>query len=424
MTFGKPWLAVVVLAVGVAQATPTTNFDQFFPDWNEMLQGILRDNCSAEYAVYKTGEREPGAPLSSLITPVINCILETMPEFRKAELSASAVILGLLPTMLQTLGSTPAETALLSLRRPVLAFLLALGSPSVATMKTSEFMTTIQDLVEKGDTRPTTISTFRWRYVTSKWRVAMSVAEYLVTMVAVANVVYLAYQLGFHAIVMFAPETIFMLPLWTFICVVIHMGGVLILYLKLRIDRKAPKHDDQPRQRGHEMYNPEPYRGIGEQQQQQQQSHSTASEPLVLGILRRRTTGLSQEVTPAAFQEPKRLRWRKQTLFANFLIWLLSFGTLVNLVFGSMIFSSLLFFSVREVLLIVTRYVASTLICRAIVRLELSGMKQSTYYDPTEEDEGEQHMLGGGTVSEMIPLKNSQHHHVGETSGSSLGVMQ
>ncbi|KAH7017945.1 uncharacterized protein B0I36DRAFT_388269 [Microdochium trichocladiopsis] len=418
MAFTQTCLALLVLVIGVAQATPTTNFDKFFPFWDPMLQEILRENCSSEYATYKTGEREPGSPLSGLITPVINCILETLPEFKRPN-SAPA------PSSL-TLGSTPAETALLGLRRPILATLLALGSPSVAIMRTSDFMTTISELVEKGDTRPTTIRASRWRYVTSRWRMAMSVAEYLVTMLAVATVVYLAYQLGFNAVVMLAPGTIFLLPLWTFICIIIHLGGVLILYLKLHIDHKTPcaqqqKHDFRP---AHPLRNHDSSRSDDslQQQVQQQQHYSTAaSEPSKVGILRRRTTTLSQEFTPAAFQEPTRLRWRRETILVNFLIWLLSIGTLVNLVLGSMIFSSLLFFSVRDVLLIVGRYFVSTLICRAIVRIELSGMKECTYYEPMddEDDDDDEHrvMRNSGAAFETIPLKNVQHPYGREVSG-------
>jgi hypothetical protein len=37
--------------------------------------------------------------LSSLVTLVVNCILENTPEFRKAEVSASAVFLSLYPAI-------------------------------------------------------------------------------------------------------------------------------------------------------------------------------------------------------------------------------------------------------------------------------------------------------------------------------------
>ncbi|KAK9423758.1 hypothetical protein SUNI508_03774 [Seiridium unicorne] len=65
-------------------------------------------------------------------------------------MAASAVILGLLPTILQSLGSTIAETSLLELRRPGLAFLLAAGSPAVAFMKTGEFVETITKFFESA----------------------------------------------------------------------------------------------------------------------------------------------------------------------------------------------------------------------------------------------------------------------------------
>ncbi|ELQ38161.1 hypothetical protein OOU_Y34scaffold00552g116 [Pyricularia oryzae Y34] len=359
------------LLVETVHAVPTTHFDQFFPFWNE----------------------PEGATLSSLISPVISCIFETLPEHRKAELGASAVILGLLPTILQSLGSTPPETALLSVRRPLLATLLALGSPSVTAMKTSNLMDSFKDLVEKGDTRPTTISAFRWNYVTKRWRVALSAAEYVAAIVSAANVVYLAYQLGSHAIVIFAPETIFMLPLWTFICIIIHFGGVLILHLKLHVDHKESR--NSIRQLIHS---------------EQHDSHRyplLQNEEPKSGVLCRISTTFRDDVIPAAFQRRKRLRWRKETILVNFLIWVLSMGTLANLVFGSVIFSSLLFFSVRDVLLIVGRYFISALFCRGIVRLELAGFKECTFFEQDERSEDQQTHVDS---TEPIPLKDVYQH--------------
>ncbi|KAI6351993.1 hypothetical protein MCOR25_009628 [Pyricularia grisea] len=109
---GRGPLALVAsaLLVETVHAIPTTHFDRFFPFWND---------------------------------PGISCIFETLPEHRKADLNASAIILGLLPTSLyrsKVWAAHRLKRALLSLQRPfgpLLATLLALGSPSVTAMETS-----------------------------------------------------------------------------------------------------------------------------------------------------------------------------------------------------------------------------------------------------------------------------------------------
>jgi hypothetical protein len=78
-------LATLFAFLSVSYATPTHQFDQFFPGWNNYLQDILRDNCSEPYAAYQTGKVNYTLGKQSLVNPVINCILETFPEYRKAE---------------------------------------------------------------------------------------------------------------------------------------------------------------------------------------------------------------------------------------------------------------------------------------------------------------------------------------------------
>lgn len=109
-----------------AHAVPSHQFDAFFPGWNGMIQDILRNNCSEPYSYYRAGETGPKGE-AYMVFRVIECLLQQFPEFRKSEMAASAVILGLLPTTLQNLGSTSAETSLLGLRRPVLALLVSLA---------------------------------------------------------------------------------------------------------------------------------------------------------------------------------------------------------------------------------------------------------------------------------------------------------
>lgn len=92
------------------------------------MKDILRENCSAQYAGYVARDMGPNGT-DYKVFHVVECLLHQFPEFRKSEMAASAVILGLLPTTLQSLGSTSAETSLLGLRRPVLALLVSRPVP-------------------------------------------------------------------------------------------------------------------------------------------------------------------------------------------------------------------------------------------------------------------------------------------------------
>ncbi|KAI1337739.1 hypothetical protein F5Y15DRAFT_142801 [Xylariaceae sp. FL0016] len=312
---------------------------------NSIIQEILHNNCSAELASFKSGYVPPNKGLSGGINPVTNCVLDHLDEFRKAEMASSAVVLGLLPTILQVLGSTPVETSILALQRPVLAVLLSAGSPATTTMKASDLATSFETLVQSGDERMLAFLLLRWRRASRRYRYLVSAGQYTIVAIAVGNVVYLGYELGYHAVVAFAPETIFMVPMWTFICVVVHLGAVLIIHLRVQVQSLSEK------------------RGTW------------------------RNGAFRQELCPTAHQPAKIIAPRKDTGVSDFLAWVLSAGLIVNLILGTMIFSSLLFFAMKDALYIAGRYLASTVVCRGILRMELADMKDRLIFriNTTEE---------------------------------------
>lgn len=53
-----------------------------------------------------------------------------------------------------------------------------------------------------------------------------------------ANVDTLAYQLGVHAIVAFAPTVALLPPLWTFLAIIIHLGGTAAFHSRVKVRRK------------------------------------------------------------------------------------------------------------------------------------------------------------------------------------------
>ncbi|KAI1302714.1 hypothetical protein F5Y03DRAFT_193700 [Xylaria venustula] len=334
--------ALVVLAWGV-QATPTHQFDHFFPGWNERVQVILRENCSEPYAEYLTGNINRTLGAQSLVNPVIDCVLGVFPESRKSELATGALVLGLIPTILQTIGSSTAETALVGLRRPLLGFLISAGSPAVSMMKTSDFARSIAEFVEGGEPRELGIDTLRWSTGRAKWAFLIALLEYVAVSGAVANVLHLAYELGVYAIAIFAPDTIFGVPLWTLGAALIHLAGCLALWIRVRM-------------RNVDARNGEDYT-------------VRSTKPL--------DTWVPTQLIPSVFHPAIKLEMRqdKGSVFWFYVLtWVISIGILAQVAFGTLVLSGLLFFSLTDCLTIVGRYTLSAVVCRAVVRLELSGM--------------------------------------------------
>ncbi|KAI0551304.1 hypothetical protein F4679DRAFT_148177 [Xylaria curta] len=332
-------LATLFALVPAAYAVPTHQFDHFFPGWNTRVQDILKGACAEPYAVYLTGKINVTEGKQSIVNPVIDCVLEEFPESRKAELATGALVLGLIPTILQSIGSSTAETALVGLRSPLLGFLISAGSPAVSMMKTHDFSAYIVEFVEKGDTRDFGMGQLRWSSGRGKWAFLISLLEYAAVGGAVANVLHLAWNLGIYAVAIFAPDTIFGVPLWTLGAAVIHLAGCLAVGIRVRM---------------------RPVNGG---------DYNVRTKPL--------NTWIPHQLIPAVFQPAMTMELRQggaNTFWFYTLTWIISIGILAQVAFGTLVLSGLLFFSLADCLIILGRYSLSAVVCRAVVRLELSGM--------------------------------------------------
>jgi len=204
-TFNAPILLLVlagtilVIVLGTATKRPTTQFDYFLLNWQEIFPSVLKNNCSQALTDYRNGtfpDDETSVGQAFLVAPVVDCVLNNTPAFRRAEISSSAVVLGLAPSILQPLALKPFELALLSLRRPLLAFLLRAGNPVVGAAEIMQF----------GDPSPWLADNRRKGLTWAPWYL-ITALEYLFVCVCIANVAHLAYELGVHAVVTFAPSS-------------------------------------------------------------------------------------------------------------------------------------------------------------------------------------------------------------------------
>ncbi|OAA81780.1 hypothetical protein LEL_01325 [Akanthomyces lecanii RCEF 1005] len=124
-----------------------------------------------------------------------------MREKLQAELSAAAVVLGLAPTILQMVSPTPVDTAMVSLRRPILALLLSLASPATVFSEVVNYADVI-DALSKPLSRqsrrsfPYTAGRLLGGGGTRNYMSSLvSGIQYTLALAAVANSAYRTYQL-------------------------------------------------------------------------------------------------------------------------------------------------------------------------------------------------------------------------------------
>lgn len=328
----------ITLFVSLAQGARTSQFDHFFPGWPGVLDGIVHKQCEGEYK--NLSEGTGGYRVQSLA--LVDCVFDHLNEWHKAQLASSAVILGLIPLILQNLGSTAAQSALLGLRRPLLATLLVAGSPAVSVIKGSSFVEEVSLFID-GSTTSRVIPGIKLKDLPGFVGPVISAAQYFIALCALGNVVHLAYRLGLNTVVIFAAGTKFMVPLWVFLAVVVHLGASVVLHLLVKVDAA--------------------------------ESDRGTWQPRLTSASR-----LLDEITPHAFQKAQLMKWKSDKIIVIMVSWLVSVTTLAHIVYGTLVLSSLLFLNVGDAITIMARFAASAVACRAIARFELAGMNEKNRY--------------------------------------------
>ncbi|RGP77937.1 hypothetical protein FLONG3_3894 [Fusarium longipes] len=323
--------ATIILCYHVTPTIALRSYNQyqnFFPAWDHLIKEQLENNCTEPLNRYNNRSD----PTPQLGYSVIGCILETMPEYRKAELASAAVILGLAPTVLQLMSASYLDTAMLAYRRPLLASLLSMSSSGVRPLTATEY----DDFIATMGTDP-----FRTNFGKPKsfWApTIVSVVEYTIAAATVANNAHLAYQLCALAVCTFAPADDFLPAVWTAAAVALHLAGYITARLRISVQ-------------GHG--------GRGEDNNQGKLMHRVWAE-----------------LTPTPWQSRLEIKTNdRHTGWFLVLVSALYIGDALQAFYGTLIMSSLVFISVRDSAIVVIRLMASALFARGILIYELAGFR-------------------------------------------------
>ncbi|KAF2651491.1 hypothetical protein K491DRAFT_88870 [Lophiostoma macrostomum CBS 122681] len=238
------------------------------------------------------------------------------------------------PTILAVAGSTLEETALLASRRPLLGLLVGMGSPAVAILRTFQHRDVIGKLENRDVKRGLSINADAPMH-----RSLIILGEYSLAVAAIANCILTSFDLSIKGVVAWSKEDWWNPLRWSVLPVVVHLVGVWSSWLDVEMVR----------------------------------SHGGGEKT----IRQHLQTWAKDEFRPCASHDPTTFRYRPTTYGFLIVSWWAAILTLAHYIYGTAVFSAELFVATPRAVLILCRYLASTLCCRMIVAFELAGMRRA-----------------------------------------------
>lgn len=262
----------------------------------------------------------------------------TTPDITQS-IAGASILLGLTPTILSVLGPSVAEMALLSMHRPLLSLLLSLGAPAVYPGRF---------LVWEDPLRANEPQTGAWvvRPFSLPWAIVVSITQYVLALGAIAIIVHNAWTMGIRAVLVWDCDSSYWPLLWVILSIVIHTTAVLALRVAIR-----RKRDSHPR-----IASPErkPRKGA-------------------FNIL---LYFLKSEFTPSA-NSATQVRDHYDVKLGPLAVifqYLGALAALVHLIFGTAMFSSLLYIGNADAIPLILRFMSAAVVCRVVLQFEIGGM--------------------------------------------------
>ncbi|PSN61688.1 hypothetical protein BS50DRAFT_592636 [Corynespora cassiicola Philippines] len=305
-------------------------FDHFFPQEEPLYKDIIQDYCWYYYHRYKT------LPVNWYrCRRVLECVLEQTGEITKAQLAITNLILGLVPTLLSWLGNGVFEVSVLSSQRPFLSILLSLGAPVFSP--TSLFPRWQPDIILDKRSHELKIPT-----IPAYIQALISFTQYIFAGGAIGNLTHLSYEMSYKSISLSSGCHIrYFVTLWIYLGVLPHLVGYGALQTRSSWVRGDPQN------------------GVGD-------------------VPTRNSIGsfVATEVQPCASNGKKTLIWREETMWGLFLVNFATLLALAHVVWGTVILGSTTLVGPSDATMILGRFMASTVICRAILMFEMAGLRQ------------------------------------------------
>ena len=270
------------------------------------------------------------------------------------------------PTLLASLGPRIAEISLLSTHRPFLTFLLSIGAPSVWPTRIFNYDDPANCL---GSGLNLAVVKPQRRYRARFY----SALQYVLVIGSIVNLFQVAIELGTLTVVSWSCALDYLPLAWAIIPFGIHLVAAVSYHIEVAQTET--------------------------QIRREMAIENGARSPLIRSMTflqeRANLSWLQKEFALCANQ-PKGLeavlKQKKTSQFTVFLNCVASLMAFFHLLFGTMLFSSLIFIAVWDILnSVIWRYLISTVVCRLVLLVELAGLREQN----EKENDGVQRRLTG-----------------------------
>lgn len=251
-------------------------------------------------------------------------------------MAAASVLLGLTPTILASLGPTIAEIALLSSRRPLLSLLLSMGAPVTYSSRFLQFDNPV-DLLRRPE-RPGILKMARKPL---RLGITISFFQYVFAILAIINLIATSVELGRKTIVSWRCSVSWLPLMWAITPIACYAPAVLSFELYRR-KAKSPWYPDKA------------------------EKFALRRAVKCEFTISANNTDTMMIAESSKQEHPGAWSIILQSMSSLFVI--------LQIVFGTAVFSSLLYIGVEDATVLLLRYATSAFLCRLIMYLELEGM--------------------------------------------------
>jgi hypothetical protein len=357
-------LAVSVVADSDSDAgidRTRAQFRKWWPQYRAVFMNITATDCKSEWNEYLYGQHSNttidwlngGEPHTEFVEPLVNCVMSYCSPYILYQLQSAQIILGLLPTILAVLGASSDETSLLAIigKRPLLAMVLAAATPSIYTTRAFEYPNPRNTLRDSP-------GRFRINFGNRR-RIIVSIIEYIVGLGALANVAVMCWELGINVVSAIGVEVTYLPALWLILGLPVHFLGSVLF--RLKANRASQPQEEKAK-------NPSRYNSLW--------------------------NGLKHIDSALLTHEPSlgiHIKWFPESKLSIAFNWIYSIMTVLHIIFGTILFSSLTFIGPKDATGVLARFVGSLLICRMILMYEVSIIRERYIYGLKEEAHNSEH---------------------------------
>jgi hypothetical protein len=363
-SLAEPEDSAPYLPAGWFLRPPTPQFRDWYPKYHAGLSLASTTVCNESLADYNRFYFAPqGSVEASYLLQACyrheTCILDNTSSGIIANFNGALVILGLLPTLLSAIGPSVAEISLLSTHRPLLSFLISMGAPAIWPTRLFEYTNPLSALQARDN-----------RLVIPKLRtwiaIGASLFEYMMVIGAITNIMATSIDIGRRSILAWGCTTTFTPFLWTTLACAIHVIAASSYQITKHLSEKhsSTAQDSSP------STIPSLKDGV--------HIHAVSTtirrplRDLLTRALRVEFTICANQRTGTPVDEKVHVPWI--AVFLNVAAGIMGF---IHVTFGIMVFSSMQFISVWDVVnKIILRYLASTFVTRLVLVIELAGLRE------------------------------------------------